>query len=421
MKAMDESFDNELGRRLKQFSEEPEAALWSSITERIEAGDRTIRIRKKTRAGWVFIFASIAIGEFFYLFNLESKQSLLTKSEESRKNLNGNVSDEGGSTSSADTHFQLQDKPATSETGAENSTRTEINHQSKKLLAIENDDVIANASEKHGDALNDFANRFEPSDESNFSVVPDGALDSNSFSIVKTDVMKNPAMDQDNTVDTKQQPNRLRLYFTIMPTLGYQRIKPNSNDNLIVESIERVSTFSTDRLGVRAELGVEYPVGNRLNIFGGLVYFQRQQTIGYTEKVVSNTDIVEGPDGEIIVQPEFGYESRSFEYEVRNVGVQVGLNYQLAKRKFLQMLGTGVEFHLALNKFGERREITNNPSAYIFYNLYYRLQYPADTKLRAVVQPTLNYSFYINQNRDAPFHVKPYGLGMNVGFTYNFK
>jgi hypothetical protein len=35
-------------------------------------------------------------------------------------------------------------------------------------------------------------------------------------------------------------------------------------------------------------------------------------------------------------------------------------------------------------------------------------------------QPTLNYSFYINQNLNAPFYVKPYGLGLNLGFTYNF-
>ena len=203
--------------------------------------------------------------------------------------------------------------------------------------------------------------------------------------------------------------------------MGYQRIEPNSNDNLIVESIERISTFSTDRLGFRAELGAEYPIANRFYFFGGLLYFQREQTIGYTEKVVSYTEVSEGPDGEIILQPEFSYQNKSFDYKVQNLGLQLGISYQLSKKKFLQTLGTGVEFHLALNKKDEDTpEFTNNPSAYVFYNLYYRLQYPTDKKLRAVVQPTLNYSFYINQNVDAPFYVKPYGLGLNVGFTYNF-
>ena len=35
-------------------------------------------------------------------------------------------------------------------------------------------------------------------------------------------------------------------------------------------------------------------------------------------------------------------------------------------------------------------------------------------------QPALNYSFYINQNLNAPFYVKPYGLGLNLGFSHNF-
>ena len=114
------------------------------------------------------------------------------------------------------------------------------------------------------------------------------------------------------------------------------------------------------------------PVENRLNIFGGLVYFQRHQTIGYVEKTVGNTEILQGPNGEIMLQPEFNYEHRTFEYEVRNLGLQIGVNYQLAKRKFLQTLGTGIEFHLALNKLADAPELTNNPSAYVFYNFYYR-------------------------------------------------
>jgi hypothetical protein len=85
--------------------------------------------------------------------------------------------------------------------------------------------------------------------------------------------------------------------------------------------------------------------------------------------------------------------------------------------------GTGFEFHMELNKLESSPstpEFTNNNSAHRFYNLYYRLQYPAEGRLRPVFQPTLNYSFYINQNLNTPFYVKPYGLGLNLGFTYNF-
>src|SRR5690606_38696994 len=84
--------------------------------------------------------------------------------------------------------------------------------------------------------------------------------------------------------EKKRHP--FNVYFTIMPTMAYNRIEPNPHDNFIVESIDRLAAFSTERLGVRAELGAEYPVARRVNVFGGLVYFQRHQTIGYTEKQV---------------------------------------------------------------------------------------------------------------------------------------
>jgi len=56
---------------LKQFSEEPEDKLWSSITARVEAEDRAVRMQKKIRIGWIFIFSSTIIGGIFYYFNFE--------------------------------------------------------------------------------------------------------------------------------------------------------------------------------------------------------------------------------------------------------------------------------------------------------------------------------------------------------------
>ena len=234
---------------------------------------------------------------------------------------------------------------------------------------------------------------------------------------------KKRSADKGKTIIPEKDHNRFNIYFTIMPTFGYQRINSNSTDNIIIESIDRVSAFSMDRLGVRAELGAEDPITERIKIFGGLVYYQRKQTIDYTEKQVEYTEVTEGPDGEVILVPQFTHVHKSFEYDLQNLGVQVGVSYQLSKKKLLQTAGTGFEFHVALNKLNENEqtpEFTNNPTAYVFYNFYYRLQYPAEGRLKAVFQPTLNYSFYIDQNLNAPFYVKPYGLGLNVGFTYNF-
>jgi hypothetical protein len=208
-----------------------------------------------------------------------------------------------------------------------------------------------------------------------------------------------------------------------MPTFGYQRIESNENDNIIIESIEKIPAFSTKRLGIRIEVGVERSISQRFKLFGGLLYYQRKQTIEYVETTVDSTIVSSGgSDGEAVVYPVFKSVNQSFEYELKNLGVQIGVNYVLSQGKFLQTIGTGLELQYALNKLSPDQEkiFTNNPSGYVFYNLYYRLQYPSTGRLKAVFQPTLNYSFYINQELNAPFYVKPYGLGLNVGVTYNF-
>jgi hypothetical protein len=222
----------------------------------------------------------------------------------------------------------------------------------------------------------------------------------------------------------KQRSNRrLSLYFTAMPTLGYQRIEANQNDNVFVESISKVSNFSTKRLGVRAEIGVEYALTQKFRVFGGVLYYQRKQTIDYVERVPEN-DVVENPvDTVVVMQPEFTSQARTFEYELRNLGLQLGVNYVLKEKKFLHTIGTGIEFHKALNKLpAEQQELGfhSSPSTFVFANVYYRLQYPAQGRLRGVFQPTFNYSLYLNQDMNAPFFVKPYGLGLNVGLTYHF-
>jgi hypothetical protein len=222
------------------------------------------------------------------------------------------------------------------------------------------------------------------------------------------------AASKEDSENKKQKSNRkLSLYFTAMPTLGYQRIEANQNDNVFVESISKVSNFSTKRLGVRAEIGVEYALTQKFRMFGGVLYYQRKQTIDYVERVPVN-DVIENPvDTVVVLQPEFTSQSRTFEYELRNLGVQLGVNYILKEKKFLHTIGTGIEFHKALNKLPadqQRLGFHSNPSTFVFANVYYRLQYPAQGRLRGVFQPTLN----------APFFVKPYGLGLNLGLTYHF-
>lgn len=231
------------------------------------------------------------------------------------------------------------------------------------------------------------------------------------------------------------------LYFTVMPTFGYQRIEPNTYDKTLIENIVGSSAFSSKRLGVSIELGSEWPLGKKLKVFSGLLYYHQNQTISYTEKQLDNTIVIPGPTpGEFIVEPVYSDVPKSIEYELKNLGVHVGLIYKvsrikdksfrseleglpettpLQRKKFVHWVGIGIEFHKALNKTSESNGFYN-PTAYVFGNIYYRLQYPNVGRLKAILQPTLNYSFFVNQDLNTSFYVKPYVLGLNIGCTYSF-
>ena len=351
MKVMDE-FDDELSKRLKQFSPEPRESLWDSISERIETEAREVRLHKKMRIGWIFIFSSILIGGFYYFVSLDSdRNSSITTIGEKRELTNHTPSDVARKPNEVLPQLSLQKKLDSQKIEGVHLQENKISFESNTSINFEIEESTAtNGQESNPGDIPINQIEIAPTNQSRMNEV---ALDSNNnLTPVKTTMVKKIEQQPDNNLEKKR--NRPNVYFTIMPTLGYQRIEPNSQDNLIVESIDRVSAFSTDRLGVRAELWSRYPVKNRFNIFGGLVYFQRHQTIGYMEKTAGNTEIL--PNGEII--SEYNYEHRTFDYEVRNLGLQIGVNYQLAKRKFLQTLGTGIEFHLALNKFEDTPELT---------------------------------------------------------------
>ena len=426
MKNSNKSFDAELIKRLRDYSEEPRIELWQKIAASTEANRRPLTTR---RTWWILILGVIAVGGLYYFekTNTNTGQSpVVSKTLPVSESLSltdkeGNRTGSSEKTNAQQTGVGIAGNTSTQSTGNNTIAGNDISLNQEQL-------PITNELSSETDADQD-----EPKfDEGPVDNVPTSGNEIENTTnpgvekaVETTAIMKAAKGDEGKTVikEKEKRHNRFSIYFTIMPTFGYQRINSNSNDDLIIESVKRISTFSTDRLGVRAELGVEDPLTKRIKVFGGLVYYQRKQTIDYTQKQVERTDVSEGPDGQIIVVPQYTYVDKSFEYELKNLGVQVGVSYELSRKKLLQTLGTGFEFHMALNKLKSSPatpEFTNNPSAYVFYNFYYRLQYPAEGRLRAVFQPTLNYSFYINQNLNAPFYVKPYGLGLNLGFTYNF-
>jgi hypothetical protein len=429
MKNMDESFDAKLIKRLRNYSEEPRLELWQQIAGRV-GSNRLPANGKRLRSIWLLILGVITVGGLLYMERTKSGIKAAAGMSASVSSLStGESADVSSESPISKDHAPEMNKVISGDSPSVSATtnRDDVTQGDNEVLMNQEPDSepyeelnIIHAGDKsdRGQVENVTSGvNEEITNKDNKDMGRDEKV------VEMKAVGKIEKKDEGKTViREKKKDNKLSIYFTIMPTFGYQRIKSNSSDNIIIESVKRISTFSTDRLGVRAELGVEDPLTQRIKVFGGLVYYQRKQTINYTEKQVDYTEVSEGPDGQIIVVPKFAFVEKSFEYELRNLGVQLGLSFELSRKKLLQTVGTGFELHVALNKLesSQASEFTNNPSAYVFYNLYYRLQYPAEARLKAVFQPTLNYSFYIDHNLNAPFYVKPYGLGLNLGFTYNF-
>ena len=170
-------------------------------------------------------------------------------------------------------------------------------------------------------------------------------------------------------------------------------------------------------MGVRVEAGITHAVNARINIFAGALYFQRTQKINYYLQTVDSVETTNDGDA-IVLTPGLGQDERSYEHQIQTLGIQVGAMYKLPGEKIASSIGSGAEIHRSLRKAAS--EIFEEPSLYVFYNLFYRLEYPTDKRFRFLAQPTFNYSLRLSEELSTPFYIKPYGFGLNFGFTYKF-
>lgn len=201
-------------------------------------------------------------------------------------------------------------------------------------------------------------------------------------------------------------------YALFMPTLGYQQIEPVKDDGIIVESFERLSSFSPKRLGMRVEVGWEVSLTPRLSVATGLLYYQRKQTFIYHYSDTLRSEFVPVPGQPFVFDVIPGKFKGTFDYEVKNIGMLLGLNYSHRRNRFDQKIGIAAELQRGLSRVASR------DGFYLFGDAYYRLSYQISGRMFFLFQPTLNYALRLNNKLNAPFHVRPYGLGLSVGVFF---
>jgi hypothetical protein len=210
-----------------------------------------------------------------------------------------------------------------------------------------------------------------------------------------------------------------RIYSLVMPTFGYQQIKPVTTDDIFIHSIKKISAFSPKRLGVRVEAGVEKEISERVSLSAGLLYYQRKQTIAYEYTDAEQFTVVKSGGDSLHYKVEQPVLSSEFEYEVKNVGLTAGMAIGFRGKRFGQRVGVALEVHRSLSS--SNAEQPGDARFYLFGNMYYRISYRISKRFDAIFQPTFNYAMQLDQRITAPFYVKPYGLGLNAGVYYYFR
>jgi len=231
-----------------------------------------------------------------------------------------------------------------------------------------------------------------------------------------------PIVEAETKIDANS--GRFSGYFKLTPTIGYNNIEPNIEDDQLISS-EQKELFSLNRLGIKAEIGTEFAITDRWHLNVGVLLFHRRQEITIISKTADDENVsLQVIDNRVIsISPEIITSNQELEHLLTNLGLTVGTSYLIQKSIFNNYFGIGAELHKGLTSssiFRDNLETVEIPTLYSFSHIYYRLEFPNNTPFRFIIEPTIIKPLYIDENINAPFYIRPSQLGMTLGFNYKF-
>jgi hypothetical protein len=236
----------------------------------------------------------------------------------------------------------------------------------------------------------------------------------------KEDAAKKVAGKKEAELSKKTRHRMPMVYFQAGPSLAYQKVTPSKDDNVTITDLEAPGIFASDRLGFSAEAGFQYRVLPRLEVYGGLSYYEQRQHVRYT--------LVDRASGTLEGNPDEGYtitpiiSRREVDYAMRNAGISAGVFYSVKAHQLEHKLGAGLLYQRGFRSTGsEGKTYTNKGSSYFQYQLSYRMEAGISDRMRLYFQPSFIYAFSAHEKLDEPVSLKPYRAGISVGILYNLK
>jgi len=213
----------------------------------------------------------------------------------------------------------------------------------------------------------------------------------------------------------KRLRHGLTFYFNVTPQLSFQHVIPVSQDGVVITDIYNQPIFSSERLGINLEFGIQGNLARRLEYYGGLSIFQQHQTLKYEYQITSDLNIESTDDLNYTITPES--QIGVINYAMLNMGANAGLLYHLRGKNLAHKIGAGLSYQYGSRKIASE-VYDNSSSQYLFYQLFYRNELQLNTRLKFFIQPTFSQSIFVNQKLEAPFKVKPYRAGLGLGLLY---
>ena len=213
----------------------------------------------------------------------------------------------------------------------------------------------------------------------------------------------------------EKKKSSLTYYASITPALNYYSITSKEAINGRVNGFDSKGIFSTDRFGVEAEFGIQFPIHKRLEFFSGLTYYYQNQKLNY-KFIHSDMLDVEKVEESLtyIITPR--QSSQGIIYQMNNIGLNLGMLYEINQRRELsQQAGLSILYQFGLSQNGSSYE--NRSSSYWGYQLSYRMTFDLGSK-KFFVQPSLLNLIGSKENLSEPISIRATRAGIGMGLVF---
>jgi hypothetical protein len=213
----------------------------------------------------------------------------------------------------------------------------------------------------------------------------------------------------------ENKKSRLSYYASMTPVLNYYSITSKEALNGRVNGFDSKGIFSTDRFGIAAEFGIQFPIHKKLELFSGFTYYYQNQKLSYQFIHSDRLDVEKVEESlTYIITPR--QSSQAINYQMNNIGLNLGILYEINQRRGLsQQAGLSILYQYGLSKNGSSYE--NWSSSYWSYQLSYRMTFDLGTK-KFFVQPSLLNLIGSKENLNAPISIRTTRAGIGLGVIF---